>query len=451
MSQITRRGFLKAGGAAGIGAGIGLHHLATGPAILAAAGPGKATPGEKINLGFIGVAGRGTHHMDWFLKHEDTECAAVCDVYQPHLDAAVKKAEQMKGRNPKAYTDFRKLLEQDDIDAVCVGTPPHWHPLVTIYACQAGKDVYCEKPMCFSPIEAAAMVKAARANHRVTQVGTQIHATGNYHHVVEIVRSGVLGKISRVQCALCLNNAPDGIGNQPNTDPPPGLDWDMWCGPAPLIPFNQTIFESGRHRFMRELIGSWIHEMGPHIVDLPVWAMEMGAPRSASAQGGKFATQDISTIPDTLEATWDYGDFIMTWTNTCASSHGLQFNFGGKGITRRLGISFQGVNGTLLSTYHDQELYIEGERINPEDVPKPPEHTWASHEREFLDAVKSREMCSCDVAYHARVHAPLNLANAAYYAGRKLNWDAEKMEVVGDPEGNALVQPNYRAPWKLPV
>lgn len=447
MDRVTRRAFLQYTSAAGLGAGALMNRRP----VLAAANPGKATPNEKVVVGFVGVAGRGNLLMDWFLKHEDVACGAVCDVYQPHLDAAVKKVDEVRGRKPKAYRDFRDLLEQADIDAVICATPPHWHPLITVYACEAGKDVYCEKPMCLTPAEGRAMIKAARVNHRVTQIGTQIHAGVNYHHVVDIVRSGILGKISRVHCVLGMNNAPDGIGNEPDSAPPADLDWDFWCGPAPLLPFNRTVFSEGRHRYVKELIGSWIHEMGPHIVDLPVWAMDLGVPKSAVAMGGKYATHDISTIPDTLDVVWDYEDFIMTWSNQCASSFGLEFNRGGKDSTNRQGVTFQGTSASLWATYDEMGIFIEGDRIRDDDLPPAPEKTWPDHDREFIDAVKSRDLCSCDVEYHSKVHTALNLGNIAYAAGRKVTWDPEKNEIAGDAEANALATPAYRAPWRLPA
>lgn len=451
MSSISRRRFLQVSSAAGLGAGVTASAVVKSRSMLAQAQPGRATANEKLVLGFVGVAGRGTHLMDVFLHHKDVECGAVCDVYRPHVEAAAKKAQELKGRTPNTYHDFRDLLEQADIDAVVCATPPHWHPLVSIFACEAGKDIYCEKPMCFTPAESEAMIQAARANHRVTQIGTQIHAGETYHHVVEMVRSGMLGKITRVHCVLAMNNAPDGIGNEADSAPPEGLDWDLWCGPAQLFPFNNTIFTGGRHRYKKELIGSWLHEMGPHIVDLPVWAMNLGEPKTVVAQGGRFAMNDISTIPDTMDVVWDYGGFLMSWSNQCASSFGLEFNLGGKGVTSRLGITFQGTNATLWSTYDTWGVYVEGERIREEDLPPAPEKTWAEHEREFLDSIKSRALCSCDVAYHQKVHTALNLGHVALETGRKITWDSESRTIAGDADANALIAPKYRAPWRLPA
>lgn len=443
MGRLSRRAFLGMSSGATVGVGVMAGCATTGAPRRRTAQPGKATPNEKIIVGFIGVAGRGSHLMDAFMAQPDVEVGAVCDVYEPHLAAAAKKA----GGKAKRYSDFRLLLEQRDLDAVVIGTPPHWHPLIFIYACDAGKDVYCEKPMCLWPAEGRAMVKAARENHRVTQVGTQIHAEQNYRRVVEIVRSGILGTITCVRNTLFHNEAPEALGHVPNTDPPTGLDWDMWLGPAKKRPFNQALFEGGHHRFFKDLIGSWLHEMGPHILDLPFWALELGPPKAVSAAGGRFAMTDITTVPDTMEVVYEYPNFLMTWSNMCASSYSRMMN----GKSRRLLISFHGVNGTLLADYGEYELLSDRDRLKDVKLPEPSIPPSPGHQREFLDSVRSRQQPSCNVEYHYPIHLALNLGHIALKVGRKIHWDADTEQIVGDPEANQLVYPRYRSPWSLPV
>jgi len=443
MKQMSRRKFLEV--SATVVAGLGAGCASSRPRPCATAKhTGKATASEKVVVGFIGVSGRGKHLMNKFAEQPDAEIAAVCDVYKPHLEQAIAKT----GGKARGYHDFRKLLECRDIDAVVVATPPHWHALISVLAMQAGKDVYCEKPMCLKPIEGRAMVNAARANKRITQIGTQIHAGENYHRVVEIVRSGVLGELSAVRTVLSLNEAPDGItGNPPDESPPANLDWDMWCGPLPILPYNRARFTL--HRYFGELVGSWLHEMGPHILDLPVWALELGPPKAVCAMGGKFATHDISTIPDTMDVLFEYDNFIMTWSNMCANSHGLAFHREGAG--RRLGVSFHGANGTMLADYGKYNLVSEGDRLKDVKLPEPYLPRSPGQQREFLDCVKSRKQCSCNVEYHYNVHVALNLGNLSYRLGRRLSWDAKKEEVVGDKEANEMLKPNYRKPWSLPI
>ncbi len=450
MKKFSRRDFIRissgAAASAGVAAGCATKTPTRYAAIAGKTQPGKASPSETVVLGLIGCAGRGKSLMSWFQTAPDARIAAVCDVYKPHREQAL---EIMEGK-ADAYEDFRRVLDRKDIDAVLIATPPHWHPLMTIMACEAGKDVYCEKPMCSTPIEGRAMIKAARANHRITQVGTQIHANENYHRVVELVRSGMLGDISAIRTVLNLNEAPNGIGFEPNTDPPADLNWDLWMGPLEEFPFNWAVFKLGQHRYFAHLVGSWLTEMGPHILDLPVWAMQLGAPKSVSATGGKFVIKDMSTIPDTMEAVFEYDKFIMTWSNMCGNSHGLSVQRG-KGITRRLSVGFHGVKGTLLADYDWHEIISEGDRLAeipdvPQTLPRSP-----GHGREFLDCIKSRNLCSCDVEYHYNVHLPINLGTLAYRLGRKIHWNDEKCEVIGDKEANEMIQPHYRKPWALPV
>ncbi len=447
MDRVDRRKFLQVSSGVALGAGLGIGCAATGrrPA-RAARSPRKISPGEKIVLGFIGVAGQGGALMDEFARHKDVEIAAVCDVYQPTLDAAVQRS----GGKAKPYRDFRDLLDRSDIDAVVIATPPHWHALITVLACEAGKDVYCEKPMCLKPAEGRAMVRAARRYRRVTQVGTQIHAGENYHRVVEIVRSGVLGKLSVVRTVLSLNEAPNGIGYVRNSSPPPGLDWNMWLGPAPKVPFNEARFFKGRHRYFNDYVGSWLNEMGAHIIDLPYWALELGPPETVSAVGGKFATNDMSEIPDTLEVLYEYPGFVMTWSNMCANSHGLMFQRD-TGIHRRLGIAFHGFKGTLTADYGSYQLVSEGDRLKGVTLPEPWLPRSPGHHREFLDCMRSRELPSCDIEKHYPLHVAINLGNIALKVGRKIRWDARNECIVGDREANELLQVNYRRPWSLPT
>lgn len=433
----TRREFLKTTGAAVALTGIG---LASGPA-LAEDKPVSAS--EKITLGVIGIGGRGTGVMNGFMQYPDVQVGAVCDVYQPHLDAALAKA----GSNAKAYSDFRKLLEQKDIDAVVVATPPQWHPLISIAACEAGKDVYCEKPMSRYPAEGRAMLKAAVDNKRMTQVGTQIHAGDNFRRVVEIVQSGALGKISSVRVFCTMNEYP-GIAKLGTGTPPVGLDWDMWLGPAPKVEFSQSRFEA--HRYFTDYVGSWLHELGPHIVDLAYWAMGVGEPKAVSASGGRYALDDGSDIPDTLDVLWEYEGFNMSFIHT--SCNGYNFGFGGAPDGgRRLAVAFHGTQGTLVGDYGSHQIYSDGDRLKDYKAPQPTIPSSPGHDREFLNSIKSRELPSCSFQYHQPLALALDLAHVSLNAGRKIHWDSATGKVVNDPEAQKLCTPVYRKPWTLPA
>ena len=442
MAKVSRRDFLRASSGAAVAAGLATGYAAGPHRMAVAAGPSeRATANEKMALGFIGTAGRAAALMSAFNQYDDVEFAAFCDVYQPHLDEAVARTE---GR-AKGYHDFRDLLEHPGLDAVVIATPPHWHALIFAYACQAGLDVYCEKPMCLHAAEGRMMVDMARKHGRVTQIGTQIHAEENYHRVVEIVQSGILGKISVARVHLNQNDFPEVLPSTPDSDPPADLDWDMWLGPLQERPYNQMLFVDGHHRFFKETIGSWLHEMGPHLLDLPFWALGLGAPRSVAAMGGRYALQDMTTIPDTVEALFEYPDQLLTWSNQCASSQDEFMN----GTERRILISFHGTNGTLRADYGAYELLDDQGRLQDVALPEPSIPPSPGHQREFLDCVKSREMCSCNVEYHYPVHLAMNLAHLSMDLSRKLHWDAETETIVGDREATRKLTPDYRDPWRL--
>ena len=402
---------------------------------------------DKINLAIIGVGGRGYgEHLGWFGRHDDVEIVAVCDVHEPYITRAVTKL----GGKAKGYHDYRKLLEDDAIDAVVVCTPPQWHALISVDALIADKDVYCEKPMSRFPNEAKLMADAAQKYGRITQVGTQIHATENYHKCVDVVRSGTLGQITAISNFCTMNDNSEGLAAPPDSDPLPGLDWEGWLGPAPKTPFNIARFRDGMHRYFKDYVDSWLHELGPHIVDLPFWAANLGCPVKVSATGGRYATTSIADVPDTMHVVWEFEnpDLVMTWTLLQQSSY--TFGVGEPGNGRKLGIVFHGKDATLSANYGVCEVrdktgkLIEGAEYPQFTKPSP------GHEREFLDSVKSREECSCSFRAHLPLHMALNLAHIALETGRTLYFDADKWECTGDKDATKRMQPQYRAPYKLP-
>jgi predicted dehydrogenase len=438
--MLSRRELLSVSGAAALAA-----------ASIAATPQARGTqrrplgPNDKITLGIIGLAGRGFgYHMNVFGKFPDVQIGAVCDVYAPRVERAVAAT----GGKAHGYSDFRKLLEQQDLDAVVVATPPHWHALITLAALEAGKDVLCEKPMCRFPEEGRLMAEFARRYGRVTQVGTQIHATPNYHRCVNVVRSGALGRVTAVRSFCTMNDDSEGLGSPPDSPPPPGLDWDMWLGPAPKVAFNTGRFRDGMHRYFKDYVDSWLHELGPHIVDLPVWALDLKAPLAVSAAGGRYATRSIADVPDTLDVIWEYPGLQMTWTMNQANA--FPFGIGGPGPGRRIGTIFQGTDATLVADYGRCEVYDNaGKLVERTDYPAaaPPS---PGHEREFLDCIRTRRQPSCSFENHLPLHLALNLGHVALKAGRRVRWDAARSIVIGDGDAQRLTRPNYRGPWKLP-
>src|SRR6266851_8879764 len=269
-----------------------------------AALPASARPAdssERIRLGFIGVGNRGDQLLDACLVHKDAEVVALCDVYEPYLDAAQKKA----GGKAKVLSDYRKLLDEKGVDAVVIATPDHWHALQFVAACRAEKDVYVEKPLSLCIAEGRRMVRAAEETKRVTQVGLHRRSAAFVQEAVQLIRDGAIGKVTVAKCYHLRNESPMGIGKPSDCDPPAGMDWDMWLGPAPKVAFNpnRCLY---KFRWFSDYSGGQLTNFGTHYLDVIQWALGQESPQSVFAAGGKFAIADNRDIPDTLEVLWEY-------------------------------------------------------------------------------------------------------------------------------------------------
>jgi predicted dehydrogenase len=440
MRDWTRREFLAASALAAASREVTTPRAAAsdGPTQAAAKPePARVSANEKIVLGFIGTGGMGTGLIKTFKAFPQVSIAAVCDVYEPHL----RGAQSTAGGSPEAFGDFRKVLDRKDIDAVVIATPDHWHGIIAIMACQAGKDVYCEKPLAHRIQEGRAMVDAAEKSKRITQMGNLIHAGENYHRVVEIVRSGVLGKISKTRVWMAADRS--GLGRPKDGPAPSGCDYNFWLGPAPERPFNPNRF-TFNWRYFWDYGGGILTDFCCHIVDLVHWAMDVEAPSTISAVGGRYALDDNAEVPDTLEVTYEYqkGDqkFLMVWSQTDANSHGLE--------NKGLGIMFQGTEATLVADYAHYKIIPEKNR----KIDEPPKTLPRSvgHHREWLEAIKSRSPCSCQFAYGHRLASVGNLGNISLWTGEKLKWDPVAERVLNHPEANQYLTKEYRKPWALP-
>jgi predicted dehydrogenase len=438
---LNRRRFLQRSAAAG-----SLGVLA--PQVVPAAALGredKPAPSERLGIALIGCGGMGMANLHNCAKYPDVAVVGVCDVWGRRLDRAAKKYHA----SAKPYKDYRELLQKKDLDGVIVGTPPHWHCLQAVDACRAGKDVYLQKPMTLQLGESLAVRNAARKHGRVVQVGTQIHATEHYRRVVEWVRSGKLGKIGSVFTFNVMNQGPDGLGFPPKSDPPADLDWDFWLGPYPMQSYNPLIVQdAGTNPSFMELSGGWTCGMAPHIVDLPVWAFELGYPETTYSTGGRFTIHDCGDSPDIQEALWQYPGLTMHWKSAMANSFG--FDFGRDTPGRRLGIYFFGVGGTLFTNYSHMEISPEGKYLVDKKPPKRSIPPSPGQEREWLDCIKSRKQPSCNSDYHSKIDVALVLANLSLKLGRALRFDSAAEKIVDDAEAEKLSVPEYRAPWKFP-
>lgn len=408
--------------------------------------PAAPPPSDRISLGIIGVNSMGRSNLENCARYPDVVVSGICDVSRERRDEVAEKYRS----TAETYGDYRELLAKDEIDAVIIATPPHWHARIAVDAVEAGKDIYLQKPMTLYPDETLAVRNAVNKHQRISQIGTQIHAGSNYRRVVEWVRSGKLGPISVVRTFNVMNQGPNGIGTAPAGEKPPaGLDWDFWCGPAPECSFNSLLYaDSYNHCSFWDYSGGWTPGMAPHIIDLPIWALQLGAPRVTQCTGGRRIVGGDGDAPDTQEVVWDYGEVTVTWMmSTCNS---FAFDFGRGEPARRLGIYFHGLNATLYTNYSKHEVVPEGELFKdqvppPRSIPESP-----GHEREWLDSVKSREQPSCNVNHHWKIDMAITLANLSYRLGRSVRFDPDTEKIVDDLEATRLARPEYRRPWQFP-
>ncbi len=440
-NELSRRDFLGTTAVAGV-AGAAAPYFVPARAL---AGPGKPGANDRIQLGLIGAGGMGRANLNACIKYDDVELTGVCDVWQARRDAVVAKFPQ----SARPYHDHREMLARDDIDAVIIATPPHWHCLHAVDACEAGKDLYLQKPMTLHVSEGLAVKRAVEKHQRVCQIGTQIHARENYRRVVELVQAGNLGAISVARTFNVMNQGPEGIGKSSGGDPPAGLDWDRWVGPCAMRPFNSLVVQNAyNHGSFMDFGGGWTPGMAPHIIDLPFWALQLDYPTQASCTGGRYVIDDAGDAPDTQEIVWQFPGKTVTWSMSLINSFG--FDFGRGKPARRLGIYFHGTDGTLYANYGTRHVVPEGDRMKDATTPDPSIPPSPGHEREWLDCLRTRQQPSCHPGYHSKIDVAISLANLAMQLGRSIRFDPASEKIVGDDQAARRATPTYRAPWKFP-
>lgn len=396
----------------------------------------SAPPSDRVRLGFIGVGNRGGQNVDTFLKMLDrVDIVALCDVDSSHLDENRKRVESRTNKKCAGYSDYRKLLGNKDIDAVVVTTPDHWHALITIDACHAGKDVYCEKPLTLTIAEGRAMVNAARATERIVQTGSQQRSAENFQHACELVRSGRLGKIQTVRVGIAGVNFGKKKPVIEATSPPPELDYDFWLGPAPYRPYNPKHVHYN-FRFFWDYSGGQMTNWGAHHLDIAQWGLGMDSSGPVKAQGvAKYNEAKLYEVPDWCEVNYEYANGVKL---ICGQSQ--------KG-----GTTFEGTDGTIYVSRDKLE-------INPASVGEAPlgasdVHLYESrdHHANWLDCIHSRQRPICDVEIGHRSATVCHLGNIAIRTGKMIHWDPAKEEIVGEEELRKWTSRPYRAPWSLPL
>lgn len=394
---------------------------------------------DTINVALIGCRNMGWADLCAMLQNPGVQLTALCDVDQTVLDKRTAEAEKNWGRRPDRYRDYRRLLERQDIDAVIIGTPDHWHCLIMTDACAAGKDVYVEKPAANSIGECDAMVAAQQRYRRVVQVGQQKHSAEHWKQLHEFIASGKLGHIGRVRIwanftyVVLTNPTPD-------AEPPATLDYDMWLGPAPLRPYSQTRNQSWRCFW--DYGGGLMTDMGPHLLDMALWHMNVTEmPRRVSAVGGNFVNPaNKAETFDTLDVLYELPDFNIEWSNTAIAS-------GPYGSIN--GLEFKGENGTLVTNYNWWEVIPQPGRMEPMKVlATPGEHV--VHTGNFLDCVRSRriDQLACPITHGVLCAKYAHLGNIAARTGMSLSYD-DLHHTFHNKVADRLITRPYRKPWKM--
>ncbi|HEY2932438.1 MAG TPA: Gfo/Idh/MocA family oxidoreductase [Acidobacteriota bacterium] len=405
---------------------------------------------DRIRAGLIGCGGMGRSDLRDFLRNKNTECAALCDVDDEQSARTARFAEEQFSQKPSLMArDFRKVLDDKGIDAVIVATPDHWHALPAVMACQAGKDVYVEKPLSLTIAEGRIMVEAARRHNRVVQMGTQQRSATHYAEAINYVQSGKLGKIRLVR-TWAYQDWMGNIPRVPDTEPPSTVDYDLWLGPAPKRPFNKNRFHFN-FRWYWDYAGGLMTDWGAHMIDIANWGMGIKAPNSAMSVGGKYGfPDDAEETPDTQQVLWGFPDFSMVWEHATAIGRGPE--------ARDHGVAFHGNNGVLVVDRGGWEVYPESERTGRRreyraaGVPRQGaggEDYHLAHVKNFIDCMHSRKRPSSDVEIGHNSMIACHLGNIAFRMGRRIQWDVENERVVGDAEANLYISRPYRAPWKL--
>jgi predicted dehydrogenase len=417
---------------------------------------------DRVGLGFIGFGLIGKRHVLDFRDQADAEIVAVAEVHRGRREEGVAAANA----SARPYSDFRALLDDHNVDAVVVSTPDHWHALMTMMACAAGKDVYVEKPLSLFPREGRWMVDVARRHHRIVQVGTQQRSGPHYQRARELVRGGRIGPVASVRM-WSYRNAMPGFGSPHDQEAPADLDYNSWLGPAPARPYNpnRAIYH---FRWFWDYSGGQMTNLGQHSLDVVHWFLDATAPTAVTSAGGRRFLKDNGETPDVQDALFEYPGWAATWSQRecsrgAAPSTGLEFC----GTLGSLKISRKGFFVTADPKMAAQEIIPRFGGAHPAGGPvttgqRESTVTWTTavddqtgddldqfkrHVRNFLDCVKSRREPVSDLESGHRVATACHLANLALRLGRKLRWDGARETVIDDPEAAARLERPYRAPW----
>jgi predicted dehydrogenase len=446
---MKRRNFIKGASTAFAGG------LLLGPEMIQA-GTKRISANEKFNIGVIGCNGMGWSNTSSFLKMNDVDLIGICDVDSNVIKKRLTDYSSLRKNTPKSYGDYRELLNNKEIDAVIIGSPDHWHCKMMVDAVKAGKHVYVEKPIANSIAECNLMVAAQEKTGKIVQAGQWQRSGPHYRKAIEIVRSGVLGKIRLVK-VWAYQGWMKPVPVVPDGTPPAGVDYNFWLGPAPKRNFNANRFHFN-FRWFWDYAGGLMTDWGVHEIDIALYAMEVNAPISVMATGGKLAyPDDASETPDTLQTIFQYENFNMLWEHATGIDNG--------NYKRREGIAFIGNNGTLVVDRGGYEVITEKEadgyanwgKSKMEQIEayvKPKELNYLDlHTQNFVDAVRKNNQSLLNTPIRSGSVAAINaqMGNIAYKTSSKVFWDAKNGNFGNHTEANKLIKTAYHNGWEMPA
>ncbi len=389
---------------------------------------------DRIRVGLIGSGGRGTQDWATFLKQPDVEPVVVCDLYDPFREKGIAMTE---GR-AAGSKDFRQVLDRKDVDAVIVAMPDHWHAVMTVAACDAGKDVYCEKPLSLTVRGPPDGSRRARKHNRVVQTGSQQRSGSHYAQAVKLIQDGGIGEVHRIDAGMQRNIFPGLKPTEMANGIDPAFDWDMWLGPAPKRPFDpfRCIYN---FRWFWDYSGGQMTNWGAHHLDIARWIVAAAAPSEVAGFGGRYALTDGGETPDIQQVTYQFPKVVVNWTvSEVGQGRPVTLDIHGtKGMLTLLRSGFQVLPETEGK---DKKPLMEALQVKGGDLD-------GAHARSFLDCIKSRNRPTADVEEGHRSAVMCHLGNISTRLGRSLKWDAAKEQVIGDPQANQMLERPYRAPW----
>ena len=418
---------------------------------------------DKIRIGFIGLGNRGSQLLNWFMKNKDVEVAAYCDVYEPYTlrdRSIVSKKYLRMGKVPKMneklvanvirYKDYRKLLEQKDIDAVCIATPDHWHALQTINSFQADKHVYVEKPLTITIKEGREMIKAQKKFGKICAVGLNRRGSPIYQKLAKEVQSGLIGKVTTARAQRTSNMYPNGIGILKPESPPKDFDWNMWLGPRAFKPYQYNIAPYF-FRWWKEYssqMGNW----GVHYMDVIRWMMGESAPVAITASGGKYAVEDDRNIPDTMEVLFEMPSKSIIKFSIHEANGGGGIDGGEVELNGSKGNLIASQSGYMISPSKPGQFQSWSQPLNTLKKELKGLGSNDSTEnliRNFLDCIKNGREPICPLEEGHRSTCFAHLANISLELGQRIEWDPVQEKIINNTKANDYLHYEYRAPWKL--